>query len=150
MSAQRYMKLSLYLENWKPCIGKIETSHQNMNIPVLKRPNNYISHDRFEPQNLFRQTRRDRSMTGSTRHSAKVLYSLVWVCVSDDDPANTGCCSNVVLMLGQRRRRWAGQRLVFTGDGIVYSSGRTTLLQYTQCDTRGLSLMTGTGTCSVI
>ena len=79
-----------------------------MNIQVLKRPNDYISHDRFMPQNLFRQTRRDRSMTAFTLHSAKVLHSLVWVCVSDDDPANTGCCSNVVLMLGQRRRQRAG------------------------------------------
>ena len=36
-----------------------------MNIPVFKRPSNYISHDRFRPQNLFRQKRRDRYMTSS-------------------------------------------------------------------------------------
>ena len=57
MSAQRYIKWSLYLETF----GMIETSRQNMNIPVLKRPNNYISHARLNFKRSGPRISSDRS-----------------------------------------------------------------------------------------
>ena len=108
MSAQRYIKWSLYLETLKA----LNWSRRNINIPVLKRPNNHISSDRLNfkcsgPRISSDGGNETRSMTSPACHIAagvyaKVLiYSIVW--------------ANVVLMLG-----------VFTGDGIVYNGGRTT------------------------
>ena len=68
----------------------IETIRQNMNISVLKRPNNYISHDRLNfkrsaPESLQTDetglTSPCRIAAGVYGHLAMVLYSLVWLCV---------------------------------------------------------------------
>ena len=47
MGAQRYIKSSLYLEKLEALHWNDRYESANMNIPVLKRPNNYIPNDRL-------------------------------------------------------------------------------------------------------
>ena len=58
------------------------------------------------------------------------------------DPANTGCCSNVVL------KTEGGSTSRVYQDGIVFNDARTTTI-HLQCKTQVLTLMRSTHTCSV-
>ena len=95
----------------------MEASRQNMNIPVLKKQNNYISDDRLNfkrsgPRMSLdtRQTRRSvydvtSKLQTFVRHSAMVLYHLVW-CM---------CTGNALY-----RPTTAGEQLQYTA-GIGYT-----------------------------
>ena len=130
-------------------IGMILKSRKNMNTPVLKRPNNYISHDRLNFKRsglrIFSDRRDEVYDVTSMPHCGRRLGAIqrrssVGMCIGD--PANTGCCSNVVL------KTEGGSTSRVYQDGIVYNDARTTTI-HLQCDTQVLTLMKSTHRCSV-